>query len=86
MSEDARAMELLGTDYHVEGGVERLLAFIRNRLHTTDMNLEQRPSISTSTTWRGKKGETLMQYINAEYSAYRKPQRVLNYAMEDCQY
>ena len=40
MSEDARAVELLGSDYQVDDGVELLLAFIRRRLHITDLHLE----------------------------------------------
>ena len=40
MSEDARAMGLHISDYQVDGGVENLLALIRQRLHITDLNLE----------------------------------------------
>ena len=40
MSEDARAMELLGSDFLEEDGVEKLLTFIRKRLHITDLHLE----------------------------------------------
>ena len=40
MREDARAMELLGQDYLADDGVERLLAFLRKRLHITDLQLE----------------------------------------------
>ena len=40
MSEDARAMDLQSSEYQVEDGVEKLLAFIRNRLHIIDLSLE----------------------------------------------
>ncbi len=83
MSEDARAMEMLGTDYMVEDGVERLLAFIRKRIHITDLNLETDAFEKYFNHLTRKKGETLMKYVNAEESAYRKLQRVLKYAMED---
>ena len=32
MREDARAMELMGTDYQVDDGVDELLALIRKRV------------------------------------------------------
>ncbi len=83
MSEDARAMEMLGTDYMVEDGVERLLAFIRKRIHITDLNLETDAFEKYFNHLTRKKGETLMKYVNAEESAYRKLQRVLKDAMED---
>ena len=40
MKEDARAMEFLSTDYMVDDGVDKLLAFIRKRIHNTDLVLE----------------------------------------------
>ena len=82
MSEDARAMELLGTDYQVHDGVERLLTFIRKRLHITDLGLETEAFEKYFTHLARKKGETLMKYINAEETAYRKLQRVLKTATD----
>ena len=40
MSEYASAIELLGTDYMTDDGVEQLLGFIRKRLYITDLGLE----------------------------------------------
>ena len=40
MREDAMAMELHSSHYQVDDGVEKLLAFIRKRLHITDLSLE----------------------------------------------
>ena len=82
MSEDARAMELLGTDYQVDDGVEKLLAFIRKRLHITDLHLETEAFDKYFSHLARKKGETLMKYINAEETAYRKLQRILKSATE----
>ena len=82
MSEDARAMELLGSDYQVDDGVDQLLAFIRKRLHITDLNLETEAFEKYFTHLVRKKGETLMKYINAEETAYRKLQRVLKSATD----
>ena len=82
MSEDARAMELLGSDYQVHDGVERLLAFIRKRLHITNLGLETEAFEKYFTHLVRKRGETLMKYINAEETAYRKLQRVLKTATD----
>ena len=40
LSEDTRAMDIHSSDYQVDGGVGKLLALIRQRLHITDLNLE----------------------------------------------
>ena len=72
MSEDARAMELHSSEYQVDDGVEKLLAFIRKRLHNTDLSLETETFEKYFTHLARKKGETRMKYINAEESAYRK--------------
>ena len=40
MREDARAMDLQSSDYHVCDGCDKLLALIRQRLHITDLYLE----------------------------------------------
>ena len=83
MSEDARAMELLGSDFLEEDGVEKLLTFIRKRLHITDLHLETDAFDKYFTHLARKKGESLMKYINAEETAYRKLQRVLKTAADD---
>ena len=83
MSEDARAMELLGSDFQVDDGVEKLLAFLRKRLHITDLNLETEAFERYFSQLARKKGETLMKYINAEETAYRKLQRVLKTSAEE---
>ena len=66
MSEDARTVELLGKDYKVPDGVGQLLAFIRKRLHITDLNVEADTFEKYVTHLARKKGDTLMKYINAE--------------------
>ena len=83
MSDDARAIELLGNDYMTDDGVEQLLAFIRKRLHITDLSLETEAFDTHVNQLVRKKGETLMKYVNAEESAHRKLQRVLKDAMDD---
>ena len=40
MSDDVRSMELNSADYAVPDGVERLLAFIKNRLNIRELDLE----------------------------------------------
>ena len=82
MSEDARAMELHSTDYQVDDGVEKLLAFIRKRLNITDLSMDVEAFERYFTKLARKKGDTPLKYINAEESAYRKLQRVLKDAME----
>ena len=66
MSDDARAMELLGTEYMIDGGVERLIAFIRGRIHITYLSLETEAFGKYFNQLARKKGDTLMKYINAE--------------------
>ncbi len=83
MSDDAKAMELSATDFQVDDGVEKLLRFIRKRLHITDLNLETEAFEKYFAQLARKKGETLMKYINAEETAYRKLQRILKSAAED---
>ena len=82
MSDDARAIELLGTDCMTDDGVEQRLAFIRKRLHITDLSLETEAFDKYFNQLARKIGETLMKYVNAEESAYRKLQRVLTDVME----
>ena len=83
LSEDARAMELNGIHFQVDDGVEQLLDFLRKRLHITDLSLETEAFEIYFSRLARKKGETLMKYINAEETAYRKLQRVLRSATED---
>ena len=83
MRDDAKAMELNATDFQVDDGVEQLLRFIRKRLHITDLNLETEAFDKYFAQLARKKGETLMTYINAEETAYRKLQRILTSATED---
>ena len=59
------------------------MAFIRNLIHITDLSFETEAFDKYFTHLVRKKGETLMKYINAEESAYRKLQRVLKDAMEE---
>ena len=83
LEEDARAMELLGSDFQDDEGVEKLLDFLRKRLHITDLSLETEAFDKYFTHLARKKGETLMKYINAEETAYRKLQRVLKTATQE---
>ena len=66
--------------YQVDDGVEQLLAFIRKRLHITDLHLETEAFEKYFTHLARKKGETLTKYINAEETVYRKLQRILKSA------
>ena len=83
MRDGARAMELLGQDLLDDDGVEKLLSFIRKRLHITDLHLETDAFEKYFTHLARKRGETLMKYINEEDTAHRKLQRVLKTATDD---
>ena len=61
MSEDARAMDLQSSEYQVDGGVEKLLALIRQRLHINDLNLEAEAFETYFNQLARKKGETCMK-------------------------
>ena len=81
MSVDVRSMELSSSDYQVEDGVEKLLAFIRKRLNIRELDLETEVFKKYFNDMMRKRGETLIKYINAEETAYRKLQRTLKEAM-----
>ena len=69
MSEDARSMELNAAGYMVLDGVEKLLEFIRKRLHTRDLDLESEVFDKYFNKMTRLKGETLHKYIHAEEMA-----------------
>ena len=77
MSDDVRSMELNSADYAVPDGVERLLAFIKKRLNIRELDLETEVFRKYFDQMMRKRGETLIKYINAEETAYRKLQRTL---------
>ena len=83
MSDDAKAMELRAGDYQVDDGVEKLLTFIKKRLHITDLSLETEAFDRYFNKLIRRRGETLTKFVNAEESAYRKLQRVLKQATDD---
>ena len=56
LSEDVRAMDLQSSEYQVEDGVEKLLAYIRSRLHITDLILEAGAFENTSHNGHARKG------------------------------
>ena len=65
------------SDYQVDDGVELLLAFIRKRLNIRELDLETEVFKKYFNDMMRKRGETLIKYINAEETAYRKLQRTL---------
>merc|ERR1712016_551856 len=75
-------MEMNSGDYQVPDGVERLLAFIKRRLNIRELDLETEVFKKYFNDMMRKRGETLIKYINAEETAYRKLQRTLKEAME----
>ena len=82
VSDVVRSMELNSADYAVPDGVERLLAFIKKRLNIRELDLETEVFQKYFNSMMRKRGETLIKYINAEETAYRKLQRTLKEAME----
>ena len=82
LSDDAKAMELKAPDYQADNGVEKLLAFLRKRLNITDLSLEAEALDKYFTQLARKRGETLLRYIHAEETAYRKLQLVFKEVTE----
>ena len=81
MSDGVRSMELNSADYAVPDGVERLLAFSKKRWDIRELDLETEVFQKYFNSMMRKRGETLIKYVNAEETAYRKLQRTLKEAM-----
>ena len=77
-------MELDSSEYLVPDGIEKLLAFLRKRLNIRDLDMETDTFKKYFNEMMRRRGETLTKYMNAEETAYRKLQRTLKEAMEDC--
>ena len=82
LDDDAKSMDLQPSDYQTDECVEKLLAFIRKRINITDLSLETDAFDKHFMSLARKKGETLLKYINAEETAYRRLQKVLKQATE----